>query len=155
MADPNVSGGFYGPGTGTPPGGGGGGGVTLASLTLEAGRGTSLNAPAPEILYEEDVDFGTPGGNIHILLKAIVQVAFGPSTGTFTVYVNATAPGDTAGGTVCATMTTSNTVAEKALAVGADFVNPGGNCLVQIVGENSTPAVDSSYIRGVTLKVLA
>jgi len=155
VAEPNLSGGFFGPGTAVPAGGGGGGGTAIVSFNFENGRATSLNASAPEILYEEDVDLGAAGSPIHLALTGIVQVLFGGTTGTFTIYVGALNPGDTAGGTVQLTATTVSSTRERISVVGVPFVNPGGNCLIQIVGENSDSVHDSSAIRGITLKVLA
>jgi hypothetical protein len=155
VADPNLSGGFYGPSVAVPAGGGGGGSTVLVSFNFENGRATSLNAAAPEILYEEDIDLGAAGSPTHLALTGIAQVLNGGTTGTFTVYVGALTPGDTTGGTVQLTATTVSSTEERISVVGASFVSPGGNCLIQIVGVNSAPASDSSAIRGITLKVLA
>jgi hypothetical protein len=90
------------------------------------------------------------GPNVQARLSGIVKVQGG--TGTYKLYVGATAPGSTAGGTVRATISTASTTEVMQTNLGAAFANPGGAVLVQLVGVNST-ASQKSYVRGMDYSI--
>ena len=125
------------------PSGGGGGGASdnISPIASTTGRATTLNAAGEELLYEVPVDLDAvlPGVPITPLLLAVVGLS-APSTGTFRLYVGSTTPGDTTGGTLLATLSTSTPADTEVFAPGAPFLNPGGKVLVQITGINDTPA---------------
>jgi hypothetical protein len=99
-----------------------------------------------EIVAEWNINFDDAGaGTIQARLTALVNVSAG--TGTFRLYTGATAPRATAGGTVRATITTTNTAFEQQTNLGAAFANPGGQRLVQITSQGSA-APNRQRIRG-------
>lgn len=106
-----------------------------------------------EIVAEWNENFDDAGGgtgtNIQARLSALVKAAAG--TGTFKIYVGATNPGDTTGGTVRATLTTTNTAFEKQSNQGSAFTNPGGQRLVQVTVSNS--GSNKSTIRGIDFAI--
>lgn len=103
------------------------------------------------IVREWLVNFDDAGAaSIKAMLAAIVKASGG--LGTYKLWVGATAPGATAGGTVRATFTTSSTTEEMKENLGASFANPGGQKLVQLTAVNDT-ANEKSYIRGIQISL--
>lgn len=78
---------------------------------------------------------GGAGNNIAATVSGIVLVSAG--TGTYKLYIGATAPRATAGGTSQVSFTTVSTTEVKAGATGSSFSNPGGRVSVQLVAVNS------------------
>jgi hypothetical protein len=103
-----------------------------------------------EIVYEYNMNLddcgGGSGNNIVARLSALVKASAG--TATFKLYVGATAPGSTAGGTTRATFTSTSATWEKKSNAGAAFANPGGEVLVQITAVADL-AGRKAYIRGI------
>jgi hypothetical protein len=126
---------------GSNPSSGGGGGGSGISSESDTGRATTLNAPAEEILYEVPVDLDSVlvGETLTPNFLGVINVSLA-STATFRLYIGATTPGDTTGGTVRATITTASLSKALVTAIGADWINPGGKVLAQITGVNNTPA---------------
>jgi hypothetical protein len=120
-----------------------GGSVSGSSIEADdsTGRATTLNAAGEEILYEEPVDFDgiLPGTPLAATLAAVINVN-AASTGTFRLYIGAAAPGNTAGGTVVALITTNSTGQLLISSTGGAFPAPGGVQLAQITGINNLPA---------------
>jgi len=98
------------------------------------------------------VDLASLGANLtpRLMLTALVSAA---STATFRLYLAATSPGDTTGGTVRATATTVSTTMAQVAAAGAAFANPGGQVLVQVTGQNSSPATAVSQAGSFSLSL--
>jgi hypothetical protein len=129
-----------------------GGSVNKITFAEESQMYASTNTE--DILAEYEANFDDIGtavaGNIQARLTGIVKVQGG--TGTYKLYVGATAPGSTAGGTVRATFTSTSTTDESKTNLGSAFSNPGGAVLVQLVAVNGTVA-QKSYIRGFEIAI--
>jgi len=123
------------------PAAGGGSSGTSAESDDTTGRSTTLNAADEEILYEGPVDFDgiLPGTPLAATLSVVGDVS-AASTGTFRLYIGATTPGDTAGGTLAAVATTNSLAKVLLTNTGGAFLVPGGQVLAQITGRNDTPA---------------
>jgi hypothetical protein len=126
---------------------GGGGGIP--SIEEEAARSTTLNPPVNgEILYEWTVNFDSEpvgkqiGTSISYILKSTAN------GGMIWLYVGATNPGSTAGGTIVYTAGSAVT-AEFFVKSGFSFANLGGIQLVQLVGLMNQPTTDVETIRSV------
>ncbi len=128
---------------------------SISPVEDSTARSTTLNAIGEEILYEEpmDLDAVAIGAPITPQWSAVIAVSLA-STGTFQLYIGATTPGNTAGGTVRAILTTSSLTAALASVAGAAFANPGGKVLVQIAGINNTPATCVSKMLSFTLRMV-
>jgi len=126
-----------------------GGTTTAAGICIDdsTGRTTKIDAPGEEILYEVPIDLDTvPVGTLLTpQWQAVVAVSY-TSTGTFRLYVGSTTPGNTAGGTVRALLSTSSPSDVLATVTGPPFANPGGKVFVQITGINDTPHTEVSEI---------
>jgi len=104
-----------------------------------------VDGASEQILREYLVNFDDAGGaTIQARLSGIVKVAGG--TGTYKLWVGATAPGSTTGGTTRATITTASTTDDMQTNLGAGFANPTGAKLVQITAVNS--GANKSFLRG-------
>jgi hypothetical protein len=113
---------------------GGGGGSN--KLELGEDEQVSMTGTSEEILREYYLSFDSlAAGNVSASLTGVVKVAAG--TGTYKLYVGATAPGATTGGTVRATFTSTSTSFETKANTGSAFTNPTGSVLVQITAVNS------------------
>lgn len=89
-----------------------------------------------DIIREWDINFDdVDTGNIQFRLSGLAKVTAG--TGTWRVYVGATAAGATAGGTVRATFTSTSTSFERKTNIGSAFANPTGQVIVQLTSVNS------------------
>jgi hypothetical protein len=110
-------------------------GGSVNKITWGEDRQAYVVGTSEEIIAEFNVNFDDAGNpNVQARINAIVKVSAG--TGTYRVYTGATSPGSTAGGTVRATITTTNTAFEKQTNLGAAFANPGGQILVQVTAVN-------------------
>lgn len=119
--------------------------IDWAEDTAKSAQGTT-----EVILYEYLMNFDDVAANIQARLSAILNRGAVAGTATFKLYTGAAAPGNTAGGTVRATITTVSAVDEIGATttdLGAAFVNPGGRVLVQITGVH-TDALGIANIRG-------
>jgi hypothetical protein len=126
-------------------------GGAVNKVTLAEDRQASVSGTTEEIVAEFNINLDDAGGtSIQVRLSALVKAAAG--TGTFRAYVGATSPGSTAGGTLRATVTTTNTAFEKQTNLGAGFTNPTGHQIVQITAVNSVAATKST-IRGYSLAI--
>jgi len=149
-------------------------GIILAPTTLSLGGNTPSASPGPGsgalielsddegkvasgltevILYEWAVNLTdlTVGANITVQLNSIIQ-ALGRGNAAFRVYVGATTPGNTTGGTVRASTATASASEITDTVTGAAFANPGGPCLVQITGYGDDASTESN-IRGVSVVI--
>lgn len=136
-----------------------------AGISIDEDRGgQALNfGPTPGtevILYEWEKTFTGLAGVITAILTGIWRVlpASVLANGVFRVYIGATTPGDTTGGTVCITANTSVNVETGFTVSGAPFANPGGTQLIQITGEVTAPGVNpgdlsQADIRGIGLNI--
>ena len=115
-----------------------------------------------EILYEWVAPFTALPANVSAQLDGIAKVlpVIAPPAfiaGTLRVYVGATSPGDTTGGTLVLTSASITNNADASFnAAGAPFANPGGNILIQITGEVTAPGegpADELHVRGITLTI--
>jgi len=144
-----------------------GGGKSLVTLSEDEGRsvtqGTTEGDPTESIVYEWTVDLSdlAVGQNVTPELCATIK-ALDPAhvptpTSTFKLYVGSTTPGDTTGGALRATISTSSGVDVIASNPGAPFLNPGGVCQVQVTAQVSAPAdegeVNQAIIRAVTVVI--
>lgn len=118
--------------------------VTFAEECQKYSTTTTTDILAEWAISFDDVDFGL-AGNIQARLTGIVKVQGG--TGTYNLYVGATAPGSTTGATVRATLSTASTTEVVLQNLGSAFTNPTGVVIVQLTGSNGT-ASTKSYIRG-------
>jgi len=115
---------------------------TGVSVSDDDARQT-LNGGVEVILYEWPINLSNlvVGANIIAQLNLTVGVDT-PSTGTYRLYVGSTTPGNTTGGTVRASLTTTTTpVNEIKSASGAAFANPGGAVYAQITGQGVVGAI--------------
>jgi hypothetical protein len=138
MAERQIPGGFKGPGGFipiTPP-------IAVTGATVWSDNNeysASLDGAGDPIVWEAEIQFDAistgVGSSITAALDGIGFVT--ANTGTVSVVVGATAPGNTAGGTVRATGTFTNLVEAAVSIAGAAFLNPGGLRLVQITLGNS------------------
>jgi len=130
----------------------------------EDGGAQALNfGPAPGtevILYEWEKTFTGLAGVITPILTGIARVlpANVLANGVFNVYIGATNPGDTTGGTIRLTFNTSANVETGFTVSGAPFANPGGSQLIQITGQVTAPGVNpgnlsQADIRGIGLNI--
>jgi hypothetical protein len=126
-------------------------GGTVNKITFGESDMTYVLGTVETILYEYYVDLDDAGssGNIQVRLSAIVNVSAG--TGTYKVYVGATSPGSTTGGTARATITTASTTSDVQTNLGSAFTNPTGGQLVQITAVNS--GANKSHIRGFAVTI--
>jgi hypothetical protein len=107
------------------------------------------------ILYEyvQDLTVLPPAGLITVEINGIVDCSGGPAqSAEFRVYVGATAPGDTTGSTMRATVTTVSAAEESVSAPGVAFANPGGKQIIQVTGVCSDGR-SVGNIRGITLNI--
>lgn len=122
---------------------------TVNKVTWAEDRQAYVVGNTEQIVSEFNVNLDDAGGgagnNIAVRLSAIVKTSSG--TGTFKVYVGATAPGSTSGGTVRATATTTSTTFELQTNLGSAFSNPGGQQLVQLVAVGSAGGITAT-VRG-------
>jgi hypothetical protein len=130
-------------------------GNSISPIEEASGRLTTLGASGEEILYEEPIDLDTiAAGTILVARWSAVISALAASVATFRVYVGSTTPGNTAGGTVRATLSTGSPAPVITSVVGAAFANPGGQVLMQITGINDTPATRVSQMYSFSLRMV-
>lgn len=148
MAERQIPGGFKGPGGFTPPTSP----VSSTGATVWSDNNeysASLVGAGDPIIWEAEIQFDAistgMGSSITVALDGIGLVT--ANTGTVSVIVGATAPGNTVGGTVRATGTFTNLVEGAISITGAAFANPGGLRLVQITLGNNTLA-QMAHFRG-------
>jgi hypothetical protein len=135
------------------PSSGGGSGSGISPVDDSTSRATTIGAAGEEILYEEPIDLDAVAVATPLVphWSAVASVS-GASTATFRLYIGSTTPGNTAGGTVRATLTTSSLTDALLSAAGAAFANPGGKVLLQITGVNDTPATCVSEMPSFALR---
>jgi hypothetical protein len=145
----------------------GGAGKSLIVLNEDEGRsasqGPSEGAPSEVILYEWAVDLGDlPAGQlisvgINAAIKSLDPSHTPSPTALFNVYIGATTPGDTTGGTLQTFITTDSSDYVMASSQGAPFVSLGNHCLVQVTGQTTTPSnlgeINQAIIRAITVTV--
>jgi hypothetical protein len=110
---------------------------------------TTIDILGEWVIDLDDAGTGV-GPNIQARLAGITKVQGG--TGTYSLYVGATAPGATTGATIRATFTSSSTSEALSMNLGAAFANPGGNVIVQLCASNGT-ASTKTYIRGISVSL--
>jgi hypothetical protein len=142
-------------GGGRYPGGGGPVGADSISPVDEAtGRATSIGAAGEEILYEEPMDLDAIAAGAPIAPQWSIVCSVTGGNGTFRLYVGATTPGDTAGGTVRLVLATASVAKVRGSGAGAAFLNPGGKVLVQVTGQNDDPSNQVSRMYSFSLRMV-
>lgn len=126
-------------------------GGAVNKITAASDKQASVNGTGESIVEEYNSNFDDAGGaSIQARLSAIVKVSAG--TGTFKLWIGATAPGATTGATVRATVTTTSATFDTETNLGAAFANPGGEQLVQITAVGAAPG-NKATIRGFQLAI--
>ena len=137
-----------------------------AGISIDEDRGgQAINYDGPNpgievILYEWEKTFTGLAGTITAILTGIARVlpVGMQANGVFNVYIGATTPGDTTGGTICITFNTGANVETGFTVSGAPFANPGGTQLIQITGQVTAPGlnpgdISQADIRGIGLNI--
>jgi hypothetical protein len=138
------------------------GASVTGSLTLideDEGRAAVENNSVTStevILYEVETNLANAPLALTLQLNGITLIQGINATGRFRVYIGATLPGDTTGGTLAVDSGNLTNAAEDTISVsGLPVANPGGKCLVQITGEVSPPGIgngtSAANLRGVTV----
>lgn len=153
--DPSAPGQIHVIAAGSAVSGGGGTPQTSSVGRTIIGDNRTSGSSGETIIFEELVDFDRitgVGTTIDVTLSGIGWLMAAPGTGIVTVYVGATAPGDTTGSTMRCGMLVTLPTEEKLTATGIAFANPGGQLLVQVTLQNANPP-EFTYFRGYTIGI--
>lgn len=136
-------------------------GGVRSPITLSAGRGSLGRSfadafVAESILADHEwlVDFSQiVAATVTLTISAIVKSNLTDAHPvSFRVYVGSTTPGNTVGGSVVASLSTSSAVESDASATSAPFARPGAPCLVQVTSLLPN-AAHVAFLRATTIDI--
>lgn len=146
MAEKLVPGGFLGAGL---FGGGGGPPPPTTSGGIFVATDRESNAGNTEvIIFEALVDLDRLGATMTPYLTGIGFISAAGGTNALRMYLGATTPGNTLGGTAVVMITTASLTPIGFNGVGAVLANAGGPSLLQITLQQPVPGLLTTTVRG-------